>query len=488
MEVSDTIRHGSITGTVSATQYEGPIVPIHNAEILVYSGKQREGNKLVRTGRSRRDGSFEIHGLPEGEYCVSTRAFGLRLPTEKDKVATVTHGCPFHVCLELGLDLNITVCRHTEADTLEACTLPVVGTSVIVGLQSKAPKGAIASVRWNSTLEGSLTPVDPCGLEMAFTPGKAGLTLLSATAIENREAYEYETAAREALRDEAATSEAEAREPNIAAAGGRESGGGPAAEVRAFRQLAIADAPIRMIGGKVGVSLSRTAANRTADQALWSLIRNRTRAISFTPYNEFIHRVLCQERDQPADPKLRREIHELGNSVHGVGAYQLLKTATEVFLLLECGVCLKDLRFDMSRPFDPDEESARWGEPVTFQFVKEKLFEYLGGHAHQLPYITNVIRNAFPGLHEGRIFCDRVLTSRAKEPCLLELIWSYWHEEGMLVQTMNAISRRFQNVRMPGGDRDPLAHLETDPLRPVNNLLWGQIQDEQNHLTVVRRA
>ena len=57
----------------------------------------------------------------------------------------------------------------------------------------------------------------------------------------------------------------------------------------------------------------------------------------------------------------------------------------------------------------------------------------------------------------------------------------------MLVQTLNAISRRFQNVR-GGGDRDPLAHLEIDPLRPLNNLLWGYIQDEQNRLTVKRRA
>ena len=51
---------------------------------------------------------------------------------------------------------------------------------------------------------------------------------------------------------------------------------------------------------------------------------------------------------------------------------------------------------------------------------------------------------------------DRVVSCRLNEPCLIELIWSYWHEEGMLVQTMNAISRRFQNVRAPG-ERDPSA-------------------------------
>ncbi len=53
----------------------------------------------------------------------------------------------------------------------------------------------------------------------------------------------------------------------------------------------------------------------------------------------------------------------------------------------------------------------------------------------------------------------------------------------MLVQTMNHISQRFQNIAGTG-DRDPLANLEIDPLRPLNNLLWGYIQDEQNRLSV----
>jgi hypothetical protein len=81
-----------------------------------------------------------------------------------------------------------------------------------------------------------------------------------------------------------------------------------------------------------------------------------------------------------------------------------------------------------------------------------------------------------------------VLSSRIESPCLLELIWSLWHEEGMLVQTLNAISLRFQNKASAAGGRDPLAHMEIDPLRPLNNMLWGYIQDEQNRLTVARRA
>ena len=69
--------------------------------------------------------------------------------------------------------------------------------------------------------------------------------------------------------------------------------------------------------------------------------------------------------------------------------------------------------------------------------------------------------------------------------CLAEAIWSYWMEEGMLVKTMHAIAQRFQNIRK--GDADPLANLEIDPLRPLNNLLWGFIQHEADRLWVRRR-
>jgi hypothetical protein len=56
----------------------------------------------------------------------------------------------------------------------------------------------------------------------------------------------------------------------------------------------------------------------------------------------------------------------------------------------------------------------------------------------------------------------------------------------MLTQTINAVSMRFQNRRTRPGD--PLANLEVDPLRPLNNVLWGWVQDEQHRLTVSRRA
>ena len=235
------------------------------------------------------------------------------------------------------------------------------------------------------------------------------------------------------------------------------------------------------------VALRRTTTQPTRDQALWVAIRNRTKAIAFSGsgYKDFIDSVLCDQTTPPGDARLRREMAELGSQVRGVGAYELLKTATEVFLLLNCGVEIKD---DAHVRFDSGEEATRLGERVPLHVLRRRLENYLGD-PRRLPYIKRVLDAAFPGKEENdSVFCDDVvIASRVDGPCMLELIWSYWHEEGMLVQAMNAISLRFQN-RRNGSDRDPLAHLEIAPVRPLNNLLWGYVQDEQNRLTVQRRA
>ncbi|MGD9753007.1 MAG: hypothetical protein AB7W59_18605 [Acidimicrobiia bacterium] len=69
----------------------------------------------------------------------------------------------------------------------------------------------------------------------------------------------------------------------------------------------------------------------------------------------------------------------------------------------------------------------------------------------------------------------------------LELIWSYWMEEGMLVQTMNHLLARFQNRRL-GRTVDPLGRFDLNPLLPLRNLLWGFADSELRRLTVRRRA
>jgi hypothetical protein len=236
-------------------------------------------------------------------------------------------------------------------------------------------------------------------------------------------------------------------------------------------------------GDVLPVALQRSSVGSTRDKALWSWIRHRTNAIGSNEYMKFIDRVLCsrdardpgalRDRERVA---IRGRLEELNS--YGVSAYEVLKATTEIFLLTQCG------SLNLADGFDEDEEASRLGESVSLKELEARLREYLGT---RLPYLDRVIRAAFPTLPEhDNIFCGGLIRSRVQSPCFLELIWSYWHEEGMLVQSINAVSRRFQNVR--GSATDPLAHLEIDPLRPLNNILWGYIQDEWNRLSVQRRA
>jgi hypothetical protein len=75
---------------------------------------------------------------------------------------------------------------------------------------------------------------------------------------------------------------------------------------------------------------------------------------------------------------------------------------------------------------------------------------------------------------------------KLENPCMVELIWNYWQEEGMLVQGINAITLRFQNRLYPGGDR--LARCNISHLRPLTNLLWAYVQHEPDRLSLARRA
>lgn len=257
----------------------------------------------------------------------------------------------------------------------------------------------------------------------------------------------------------------------------------------------------------VPVTLRRTEIPETEVDHLWPAIRNRTIAIRFDAYRAFVDQVLGVDpnlRDLPNSDgqnsrRLNRERWELFNPIYGVGAYEVLKTATQVFLLLETGFCGENdsnlrptdrYRLGSNDPktiYNSAEEAARLGLGGTLPLstVQEKLKEYLGSG---LPYINTILENAFQGFDEAdSIFCPGYLLSRADCPPLIELIWSYWHEEAMLVQSMNAISLRFQNRRSAAA-RDPLAHIEIAPLFPLNNLLWGYIQDEQHRLSVPRRA
>jgi hypothetical protein len=266
--------------------------------------------------------------------------------------------------------------------------------------------------------------------------------------------------------------------------------------------------------------------HETHGQILNTAIRLRSNAISFDKYKNFLQGALCRNSEEPSSGS-EGPCHDKGKTVDaikklkegsqpaddlfkfkGVHAHDLLKSATELFLLLHgCGVRI-DIRPDMKKGSAEENENTRdekqlgkeWKdeqvrlglkestEHELFQALSEKVVQYFGAGS-RLPYLDRILKNLHLNGTISNIFCpdqNRVVESKVDCPCMIELLWSYWHEEGMLVQTLNAISWRFQNRRI--ATKDPLANLTLNPLRPLSNLLWGYIQDEQNRLTLQRRA
>ena len=248
---------------------------------------------------------------------------------------------------------------------------------------------------------------------------------------------------------------------------------------------------------EANVALQLSESPPTDDQALWAAIRNRTAAVAFPRYQRFIDKIFCSDDlltahiENPLKKKLGSD-YQL--NIFGPYAYGLLKLATQAFLTLECGVVLRENDwFDQDSLFTPENEPIRFGDPtITPAKISDTLERYLVSpdSTRALPYLKKIVE-AFVSLNNDRgtevlPYCEGILKHRLTAPSMIELIWSYWLEEGMLAQTMNAIAWRFQNRRRSG--QDPLGELEFDALRPLNNIVWGFIQDEHNRLTVQRRA
>jgi hypothetical protein len=255
--------------------------------------------------------------------------------------------------------------------------------------------------------------------------------------------------------------------------------------------------------GKIDVSLTRTNATITPDVILWLSILNSTEAISFNKYYEFMNEAICEDG---------AENNEMYNSLKGrrflpfndTDAYRKVKVLTEAFLLQSCQVPLNERQFDQLDINRLEELYTIEGGlnisalQQTWKDIYLKDVEGGGNNTITIPYL-NIVRNKLSDIgirvnsgadiiraFEDANACHGILESKLTNPCFFELMWNYWQEEGMLVQSMNAISLRFQNVRR--GQKDPLAHMEIGPLRALNNLMWGYIQDEQHRLTVKRRA
>lgn len=275
--------------------------------------------------------------------------------------------------------------------------------------------------------------------------------------------------------------------------------------------------------GVLPVSLQRTQIEQTLDQILWVVIRNRTNAIGFRPYKQFVDGVMCHSprlegpyRGQPLNSS--REL-----TFRGPDAYDVLRRATDIFLMHEVGVLDDDdgptdrvvgataaldsdlVLDDIERQLgDPSsdlvlevDERRRLERRVTLadlRRLRDNYYERLTSETDfVLPYLM-IIRNRLsdiplkPADDLAAPNCYGLLRSNLLGPLAIELIWAYWHEEGMLAQTLNAIVARFENRRLVLGRPDPLARFDLDPLRPLNNILWGWVQDEFRRLTVRRRS
>lgn len=240
---------------------------------------------------------------------------------------------------------------------------------------------------------------------------------------------------------------------------------------------------------EVQLSFGPKSGRPTPDRALWEEIRDRTSALSFAHYATFIDAVLSDRArtGRPPGHGSDREASErhrstsaresamsqltvgLRTHLFGPDAYLLLKLATEQFLMhAACETSTDLLRSGYL------EEIGENGKALPYlKLIRERLREVPVGRADRLSIGADAEGYAISG-------------SRLFNPCFVEPIWSYWHEQGMLVQTINLICLRFQNIRY-GEGRDPMAGFTLDPLRPLSNLLWGYLQDEPQRLSRLRR-
>ena len=254
---------------------------------------------------------------------------------------------------------------------------------------------------------------------------------------------------------------------------------GETAMLRINSPMTAMPAPTNAVTGNLGVALSRTATSPTADMAFWQALIESTERLSFNTYLRFMEHLFCGRavfaEDEAPFSKGSEEFSILQPlrllPFTDADAYRVVKAATEAFVMINCGVftddlTLRDPGYLARRDLPPTGPISQYLVPIPDGAGKSfQTLPYLALIRSKLPDIGIKLNSlALPG--EFAQDCYGILREKLANPCMLELIWSYWHEEGMLVQTLNTIARRFQNVRAPG-DRDPLANLDIDPLRPL---------------------
>lgn len=413
--------------------------PVENAEVrLIRNGDPAE--RVIEQHRTNAAGLFDFEAdCEQGEYVIRCQAFGKPVQYR----FTVEPDCPLEeIDLDLELGFRLTLHHYgSHEERLVPAAHGLVGKRLLVRAESMVD-AEIESYQWRELREGLITQL---GREAEVVFGQAGGAVIEATIFE-----------RQALTH------------------------APRARARALLEFPVSEPDVRRIGGHINVTLDRSPTQPTLDEALWTAILERTHAISFRPYREFLHRVF--ELDEHSD--LRDAARSVGRRTElgSVGAYQVLKYVTEAFLLTHCGVYIDHHRHG-HRYDHPDDG---WQHGHSREDMERRLREYLG-EPPRLPYLRRVIDAAFPYFERDARGDDRLLFAGIDHPLLIELFHEYWLEQGMMMQTIEAVSQRFQNIRSIG-DRDALANLEIDPLRPLNTVLYAWDRAKPDRLTVQQRT
>jgi hypothetical protein len=258
------------------------------------------------------------------------------------------------------------------------------------------------------------------------------------------------------------------------------------------------------------------ATNYTQVIAFQQLVDDSCNRLSFDNYAKYMNFLLCGGANPDVKIEVMPRAKDVAKRLHlpfnDTNAYRILKMATEAFVLV----------MSESKPENANELNSKIQQRAnsigaihglisnpgtafknanttkrTDESVNDKvIIPYLDAIFARLD-IQGIKKQHFLGFDEGSdtfnyqgedtTRCLGVLADKLTRPVMIELIWSYWHEQGMLAQTMFAIRNRFQNISHHPAT-DPLAGLEIGFLRTLNNSIWGYIQDEQHRLTPARRS
>jgi len=208
------------------------------------------------------------------------------------------------------------------------------------------------------------------------------------------------------------------------------------------------------------VRLGRAGFEQTDDEIFWDAIKEKQ--LGFNAYVSFINKILYLDSPEYDDAK-RKRVSSQGPFV-GVREYNLLKYGTAFYMLNHSA-----LQADEIKAYLGNDNILPYYENLSDAY-KEAIKEYP----------LQVLKD------RGKDRDDKeFIKSRFENPFFIELIWSYWMEQGMLMQAMSLMSFRFQNIN--AGNIGQLARFDLSPLRGLSHILWGFIQDEQHRLSLPRR-